>query len=260
MILDKIVAYKKKKVAEEKEDLNISSILTEIQEVEVPRDFKKVLRQNSQLSIIAEIKKASPSKGVIKEDFDPVEMAVIYEKNKVEAISVLTEDKFFQGNNEYLRQVRKITTVPLLRKDFIIEEYQIYQSKLLGADAILLIAAILTKNQLIAFQKTAKEIRLACLVEVHSQQELEMVLETEAEIIGINNRNLNTFETNLKTTEKLIHAIPREKIIISESGIHHSGDMEFLQELGVNGVLIGEGLMKAASIEGKIQELRGVSL
>ncbi|AOY75809.1 indole-3-glycerol phosphate synthase TrpC [Clostridium formicaceticum] len=257
MILDKIVDYKKKRVEEEKQQLPLGKLMEELSCIHPPRNFKKLLSKENQLAIIAEIKKASPSKGVIRENFDPVEIAVCYEESKVEAVSVLTEDKFFQGNNAYLKQVRSITSCPLLRKDFIIEDYQIYQSKLLGADAILLIAAILTKQQLVDFQKIAQEVGLYCLLEVHNAEELEKVLEAEGEIIGINNRNLKTFKTTLKTTEKLMTSIPKDKVIVSESGIHTRQDMKFLQALGVNAVLIGEGFMVADDIGKKIREFRG---
>lgn len=257
MILDKIVAYKRKKVEEEKQQLPIDLLLKQLKEIEAPQDFKKVLKKEKGLSIIAEVKKASPSKGVIREDFYPLEIANLYDENKVEAMSVLTEDKFFQGSPQYLKDIRSSTYLPLLRKDFIIDPYQIHQSKALGADAILLIAAILTQKQLIDFQKLAVKVGLYCLVEVHTQEELEVVLKTEADIIGINNRNLQTFETTLETTKELIKMIPRDKTVISESGIHGRRDMEYLEDLGVNGVLIGEGLMRASSIGEKLRELRG---
>ncbi|AKL93953.1 indole-3-glycerol phosphate synthase TrpC [Clostridium aceticum] len=257
MILDKIVAHKKKKVAEEKHQLSLSKLVEKLDCIQPPRNFKNSLKKENQLTIIAEIKKASPSKGVIRQSFDPLEIAEVYEESCVEAMSVLTEDKFFQGSDDYLKQVRKTTSCPLLRKDFIIEAYQVYQSKLLGADAILLIAAILTKQQLIEFQRIAEQVGLYCLLEVHNEEELDKVLEAGGEIIGINNRNLKTFETTLKTTEKLISSVPKNKVIVSESGIHTREDMQFLQKLGVNAVLIGEGFMVAEDIGKKIRELRG---
>ncbi|SHK32422.1 indole-3-glycerol phosphate synthase TrpC [Paramaledivibacter caminithermalis] len=258
MILDKIVTYKKKKVKEEKEITPIKQILPVIQNCEDRRNFKNAFEKKEGLSIIAEIKKASPSKGIIKENFNPLEIAKAYTHNKAEAISVLTEDKFFWGDNSYLNKVRNITSAPLLRKDFIIEPYQIYQSKMLGADAILLIVSILSKNKLIEFQKIARSINLSCLVEVHDRFELEIALESDAEIIGINNRNLKTFETSIDTTKKLIKYIPKSKIVISESGINTRSDMKFLESIGVKGVLIGESFMRANSIKDKFKELRGI--
>lgn len=257
MILDKIVDYKRKKIQEEKSHTSLNEITKIIDCITGTRSFKKGISQENKLSIIAEIKKSSPSKGIIKEGFSPIEIAKNYEENQVEAISVLTEDKFFQGDNSYLEIVRDVTSVPLLRKDFIIDVYQIYQSKALGADAILLLAGILTKRQLIDFQRIAKEIGLDTLVEVHNKEELDMVLETDAEIIGINNRDLKTFTISLKTTEDLINFIPKNKLVISESGIHSREDIQYLQNLGVKAVLIGESLMRASSIGGKLKELRG---
>ncbi|MFT9496719.1 indole-3-glycerol phosphate synthase TrpC [Anaerosolibacter sp.] len=257
MILDEIVAYKKKRLEQEKLQTSMDILLRSLKDRKAAIDFKGALKKCGGLRIIAEVKKASPSKGIIREDFHPLAIAEQYEINKVQAISVLTEDKFFQGNVQYLQQIRENTLLPLLRKDFMIDPYQIYESKVLGADAILVIAAILTDKELVTFQRIAKEIGLYCLVEVHTQEELERVLGTEAEIIGINNRNLKTFETTLETTEKLMKMIPKGKIIISESGIHERKDMEFLEKLGIDGVLIGEGLMRAASIGEKLKELRG---
>lgn len=257
MILDKIVNHKKKKIEEEKKNISIDKLISQISNPSITRDFKQSIKGKNQLSIIAEVKRASPSKGIIREDFDPLAIAQCYEKNKVEAISVLTEEQFFQGHNQYLLDIKKTTTVPILRKDFMIDPYQIYQSKVLGADVILLIVSILSKKELTDFQDIAKKIGLQCLVEVHNQMELEMALSAEADIIGINNRDLKTFETTLKTTEKLMPFIPKDKVVISESGINTREDMAFLQGLGVDGVLIGESLMRAKSIDRKLMELRG---
>ncbi|CAH2213828.1 indole-3-glycerol phosphate synthase TrpC [Tepidibacter aestuarii] len=257
MILDEIVDYKIKKVEEEKKIISIDEIISKLDNCSKTRDFEKAMSDNKELNIIAEVKKASPSKGIIKEAFDHIYIAKEYEKNNVSSVSVLTEDRFFQGKNEYLSEIKKITSVPILRKDFIIDPYQIYQSKLLGADAILLIAAILSKDKLIKFQNIAKELELDCLVEIHDETELDMVLNTETKIIGINNRDLKTFKTDIKTTEKLIKLIPKDKIIVSESGINTRNDMKFLEGLKVNGVLIGESLMKSKYINEKLDELRG---
>lgn len=259
MILDKIVAYKKKKVVEERRKISIDCILSSINTCEERRNFKKVFEETHGLSIISEVKKASPSKGIIKENFNPVGIAQSYTDNNAQAISVLTEDKFFLGDNAYLNQVRSVTSAPLLRKDFIIDSYQVYQSKALGADAILLIVSILSKEQLLNYQSIAKEIGLDCLVEVHDKSELNLALETGAEIIGINNRDLKTFKTTLATTQALITDIPKSKIVVSESGINTRKDMKFLESIGVNGVLIGESLMRAHSIDDKFKELRGES-
>ncbi|SHJ66113.1 indole-3-glycerol phosphate synthase [Geosporobacter subterraneus DSM 17957] len=258
MILDKIIRQKRLTIEKEKMKMPLHRIFSILEEGRQPLDFKRVLKNKSGLSIIAEVKRASPSRGVIREDFNPLDIARIYHQNKVEAISVLTEEDFFQGSSQYLSQIRRGTDIPLLRKDFIIEPYQIYQSKALGADAILLITAVLSIEELILFQRSAKEIGLQCLVEVHNQKELEVALEADAEIIGINNRDLKTFETDLETTADLMKKMPKGKIIVSESGIHTREDMKYLESLGVDGVLIGESLMRADSIGDKIRELRGV--
>ncbi|MDK2918904.1 MAG: indole-3-glycerol phosphate synthase [Candidatus Petromonas sp.] len=257
MILDKIVDYKRKKIEEEKKEVPVDKFIFKIKQCNEIRDFKKSINSTKELGIIAEVKKASPSKGVIREKFDPVSIGIKYDKNHVQAISVLTEDKFFQGRNEYLTEIKEVTTIPLLRKDFIIDSYQIYQSRALGADAILLIASILSKEELIRFRNTAKAIGLQCLVEVHDRFELETVLEIGTDIIGINNRDLKTFKTDIRMTERLMKFIPKDKTVISESGIKSREDIQFIKELGVKGVLIGESLMRSSSIEEKLREFRG---
>lgn len=260
MILDKIVAYKRQKLIDEKGQLPLKELEKQVYpliEANTNRNFGECFSSRDRLGIIGEIKKASPSKGIIKEDFCPLQIGKVYHENKVEAISILTEDKYFKGSNLYLKQVREITNLPILRKDFIIDAYQIYQSKLLGADAVLLIGSILTKEQLLDFQNIAKALQVDCLLEVHNRQELETALETGGEIIGINNRNLKDFTIDIKNTEKLMKFIPGDKTVISESGIHSKDHMDYLKSLGVNGVLIGESLMKAPSIGDKLRELRG---
>ena len=256
MILDDIVIYKRKLVEEEKLITPINSILSYLDTCAVPRDFAKHLKRNDGLSIIAEVKKASPSKGIIRKDFDPLLIAEIYQANNADAISVLTEDKYFYGKNSYLTEIKSITSIPILRKDFIIDPYQIYQSRIIGADAILLIASILTKRELKSFIKTAHEIGLQCLVEVHNKEQLEDALSINAEIIGINNRNLKTFETSVTVTESLAPYVPYDRVLISESGIKNVTDMQLLKSLGVDGVLIGEAFMRSNSIKEMLEELR----
>lgn len=257
MILDTIVRYKEVRVNKQKEEHPISEIIKELETTELSRNFIGAFKKSKKISIIAEVKKASPSKGVIRENFNYLDIASIYEEKKVDAISVLTEDKFFLGKDDCLKDIKKITTIPILRKDFIIDEYQIYQSKALGADAVLLIASILDKKKLNDFYKTARNIEMECIVEVHDEKELQEVLEIDVKIIGINNRNLKTFETRLNTTEDLVKYIPKNKVIISESGIKTRDDIEYLQGIGVDGVLIGESLMKSNDIGKKISQLRG---
>jgi len=212
------------------------------------------------LSLIAEIKKASPSKGLIKKDFKPQKQAKSYQQAGASAISVLTDKKFFQGSNQLLKEVREVTDLPVLRKDFIIDSSQIYQSFFLGADVILLIVAALKPTELEEFLAIAAELELEAIVEIHNLEELAIALEAEARIIGINNRDLKTFQVDLKTTETMVREIEargqREGLfIIAESGVKSKEDCDYLQEIGVDGVLIGESIMRAESPAAKIAEL-----
>lgn len=250
MILDDIVAYKRMQIEKEKEIKSIKEYSINSQHMPI-RDFKRALRKES-ISIIAEIKKASPSKGIIKEDFDPVKIAKVYEEIDIDAVSVLTEKQFFKGNDEYIEIVKKVNSKPILRKDFIIDEYQIFQAKAIGADAVLLIASIL-ENNIKKFYNLAKELGLYCLTEVHNEKELDSALSAGCDIVGINNRDLRDFTVDLKTTEKLIKHIPKDTIVVSESGIKTSEDIKYLRSLGVNAVLIGETFIR--NIE-DIQEVR----
>ncbi|KNF08136.1 indole-3-glycerol phosphate synthase TrpC [Gottschalkia purinilytica] len=254
-ILDKIVEVKRVQIEKEKLEIPIEDIIKMSEEKEI-RDFKKALDIEG-ISIISEIKKASPSRGIIKEDFDPISIAKIYEDSPFNAISVLTEKEFFLGNDRYIKEVKKVTSKPILRKDFIIDEYQVYQSKAIGADAILLIASVL-KGNLKKFYDLAKSLGLHCLVEIHEEEEIDEVLNSGCSIIGINNRNLKTFEVSLKYTEKLISSIPKDKIVISESGIKTKDDMKYLKDLGVKSVLIGETLMRNLTNDKKFLELKEI--
>ncbi len=201
-------------------------------------------RGPEKLALIAEVKKASPSAGVIAESFNPVEIARNYARAGCEAISVLTDEQFFQGKLEYLAQIRSAVDVPLLRKDFILEEVQIAESAAAGADAILLIVAALEQEQLIALLEAAALYQLDALVEVHSYEELDRALETEARIIGMNNRNLATFEVDLGVTERLSEQVPNDVLLVSESGIRTADDVARVRACGINAVLIGEALMR----------------
>ncbi|MBD3181884.1 indole-3-glycerol phosphate synthase TrpC [Candidatus Poribacteria bacterium] len=256
MILDKIVAQKRLEVNKQKQTFPLNEIKCKIYDTDDMRDFKNAISSLGKVNLIAEIKKASPSRGIIRQDFDPEAIADIYENNGAAAISVLTDKKFFQGELAFLKKVRSVTdSIPLLRKDFIIDEYQIYQSRLAGADAILLIAAILDIEKMKSFLDTAYSLQLDCLVEVHTIEELDTVLNTNAEIIGINNRNLKTFETDIHTTEKLAKRIPRDKVIVSESGIFTKSHVDILRGCGVNAMLVGESLMRSDDIGLKIRQL-----
>ncbi len=210
------------------------------------------------LGLISEVKKASPSKGVFKEALDPAEVGMHYEKGGADAISVLTDRSYFQGSNENLIRVKQTVSLPVLRKDFIIDARQIEESKRIGADAILLIAAALSPNQLHEFYLEAQEKGLDSLVEIHNEEELDSVLNVfTPKIIGINNRNLKTFETTLNVTKRILPNVPNEAIVISESGVLTPEDVQFLVELNVNGALVGEALMRAETPELGIQQLFG---
>ncbi len=217
----------------------------------------KILKKGNKIKFIAEVKKASPSAGIIREDFNYLNIAKEYEAGGASAISVLTDKEFFKGELKYLSEIKKTVNLPILRKDFIIDPYQIYEAKAAGADLVLLIARILTREQIDTFLALAHKLGMECLVEVHDNDELNTVLETEASIIGINNRNLDTFETNIETTLQLCHLIPEEKIIVSESGIKTRADVLYLEKAGIDAILIGETLMRSQDITQKIKELFG---
>jgi len=220
------------------------------------RDFRGAVESSEEkIAVIAEIKKASPSAGVIAKSFKPVEIAKNYEQAGANAISVLTDSKFFQGSLEHLRNVRNAVSLPLLRKDFIWDRAQIAESAANGADAILLIVAALTQDQLVRLLKGAKEYRLDALVEVHSIDELQRALEAGAEIVGINNRDLTTFDVDLAVTEKICREVPDEIILVSESGIKTPQDVAKVKACGVDAILVGEALMRG---EISIEQLRGV--
>jgi len=262
MILEKIIDRKRLQIDEEMKQITIEELKQKITRPGLHKtiDFYEALKRGRDeygISIIGEVKKASPSKGVIIEDFQPVEIARKYYNARVQAISVLTEKHFFMGDDEYLVKIRQQFPVPILRKDFIIDIRQVYQSRYLGADAILLIVAALKAEELKKFMIVAEILGMQCLVEVHDEYELDLALECGARIIGINNRNLKTFEVDLGTTSRLINYIPNDRLVVSESGIKDAEDIGFLKELKVDAVLIGETFMRADSIETKVNELRG---
>ncbi|MDP6925450.1 MAG: indole-3-glycerol phosphate synthase TrpC [Candidatus Scalindua sp.] len=255
MILDKIHAYKRKEVAENKERVSIESLKERCKDVPDAIKSGTVLKRENRIKFIAEVKKASPSAGIIREDFNYIDIAKEYEVGGASAISVLTDKEFFKGDLKYLSEIKETVGLPALRKDFIIDPYQIYEARAAGADLVLLIARILNKEEINAFLALSHELGMECLVEVHDNDELETVLETEAAIIGINNRNLDTFETSLETSLQLRHRIPEGKIIVSESGIKTREDVLVLEEAGVDAILIGETLMRSKDISKKIEEL-----
>lgn len=256
MILDEILAYKKTELEARKADIPLKILTTCIWTLPLPMSFKDALlpAPDGKARVIAEVKKASPSKGVIREDFDYLEIAGIYERNGASAISVLTDRNFFQGSIDYLSEIRQHVSIPLLRKDFVFDEYQIFEARGYGADAVLLIAAVLDDKQLHDFVELAFNLGMAPLVEVHDEGELERTLKTKAELIGINNRNLQTFKTDMNTTIRLMDEIPEDKLVISESGINSNNDIKLLKDAGVDAFLIGEALMREADIGKKLRE------
>jgi indole-3-glycerol phosphate synthase len=242
-------------VAENKELVSIESLKERCKDVPDAIKSGTVLKRENRIKFIAEVKKASPSAGIIREDFNYIDIAKEYESGGASAISVLTDKEFFKGDIKYLSEIKETVSLPALRKDFIIDPYQIYEARAASADLVLLIARILTKEEIDAFLALSHELGMECLVEVHDNDELEKVLETEAVIIGINNRNLDTFETNLDTTLQLYHRIPDGKIVVSESGIKTRADVLVLEEAGIDAILIGETLMRSRDISQKIKEL-----
>ncbi len=255
MILDEIHAYKLKEVAESKRLVSVESLKERCNDMPEVVKFGTALKRDNRIKFIAEVKKAYPSAGIIREDFNYIDIAKEYEVGGASAISVLTDKEFFKGDLKYLSEIKETVSLPALRKDFIIDPYQIYEARAAGADLVLLIARILNKEEINAFLELSHELGMECLVEVHDSDELEKVLETEAVIVGINNRNLDTFETNLETTLQLYQQIPAGKIVVSESGIKTRADVLVLENAGIDAILIGETLMRSKDISQKIKEL-----
>jgi indole-3-glycerol phosphate synthase len=261
MILDQIVANKQIELARWKQERPIEMLSQHILAAPPCRNFKQALQpsradgRNMPLRVIAEIKKASPSKGVLRDDFDPVAIAKTYEACGAAAISVLTDSRFFQGSIAYLAAVRSVTTVPILMKDFIIDPYQLYQARVCGADAVLLIAAILNPGRLSELIGVAAGLGLDALVEIHSTDDLTKALDASAGIIGINNRDLTTFQVTVDTTRRLAPLIGFGKLVVSESGIDSREMMISLTEQGVHAFLIGEALMRSQDVGAALQAL-----
>lgn len=257
MILDDIVAAKKGALAAAKRRTSLIQLQRMAQTQSPPLDFAASLR-GEDIRLIAEVKKASPSAGLIRADFNPREIAQIYADNGAAAISILTETKYFKGSLNYLKDIREALgdrRIPLLRKDFIFDPYQIYEARAYGADSILLIAAILTPDKLKNLLALSREIGMEPMVEVHDETEIKTALESDARIIGINNRDLKTFNTDLTPTEGLRPLILEDRIVVSESGIKNRNDIAKLRRWGVDAVLIGESLMAASDIAAKMREL-----
>ena len=254
-ILDEIAAVTKKRVTQEKKTgLPPRKITARPKFV-----FEQALR-NPVMSFICEIKKASPSKGIIAEDFPYREIALDYVRAGADAISILTEPKYFMGSSSYLSEIRDAVDIPLLRKDFIVDAFQIEQSSCLGADAILLICAILSPSQLAEYLKAADAQGLSCLVEVHDEKEIDMALKAEARIIGVNNRDLKTFEVDTGNSVRLRKLVPKDILFISESGIRSAADIKHLRQNDVDAVLVGETLMRSQDKAAALSALRGASV
>jgi indole-3-glycerol phosphate synthase len=261
-ILERIVWHKEKEVERLRQQMPLADLQREVLSAPPARDFLGALRQSDRTpALIAEIKKASPSRGVIRETFDPVAIAQAYQAGGATCISVLTDQEFFQGSFDYLEQVRASVDIPLLCKEFIIYPYQMYLARVKGADAVLLIAAIWSDEDLRYFTRIAQALGMRALVEVHTQEELERVLAIDSiQLIGINNRDLQTFETSLATTEQLLAAVQthiqeRNIFVVSESGIHRPADVMQVSQAGAQGILVGESLMRQSNLAEAIAHL-----
>lgn len=256
-IFGEIIGVKKAEIAELKGSMPFGELRERVGDLPDCTDFRKAVERPA-CAIIAEMKKHSPSKGSLREDADPCAVAGIYEKNGAAAISVLTDRKFFHGSPEFLRDIKKTVQIPVLRKDFIIDPYQIYETRLMSADALLLIAGLLSEEKLREYIHIAMSLSLCPLVEVHSREDLEIALAAGAAVIGINNRDLKTFRTDIKHTLKLAPLVPKDKTLISESGIGTRQDVKTLMESGIRAFLIGEALMVDPDPGRKLRELAGL--
>ena len=247
MILDDIVAHKKEELKEAKKKLPLGELVSAAAEVSPAVDFADLHARTPGVKIISEIKRASPSRGVIRDDFDHFSIAREYEDSGAFALSVLTDRRFFGGDISYLSDIRTRSALPILRKDFTIDPYQVYEARCHGADLVLLIVAVLDRGRIEEYHSLSRSLGMNCIVEVHGEEELETALLAGSEIIGINNRDLRTFDVSLDTSRRLSGMVPEGKIIISESGISSVRDMEGLMACGIDTFLIGETFMKAES-------------
>ncbi len=247
-ILQKILRRKVEEVVERSAKVNLRELASQAEIASAPRGFVNAIEgkiAQGRSGVIAEIKKASPSKGLLREDFHPAEIAESYEKGGAACLSVLTDADFFQGHENYLKQARAACSLPVIRKDFIIDPYQVYEARAIGADCILLIVAALGDTMLQDLSQLAVQLGMDVLVEVHDAQELDRALNLPLKLIGINNRNLRTFETSLQTTTDLLSRIPSDRIVVTESGIHTADDVKYMRDNNVNAFLVGEAFMRA---------------
>ena len=257
-ILQKILRRKVEEISERSSRVSLDDLISRVNDAPLPRGFVQAIRSTlaeNRAAVIAEAKKASPSKGVMREHFDIVKIADSYELGGATCMSVLTDVDFFQGSDEYLKQARASCNLPLIRKDFIIDPYQVYEACVMGADCILLIAAALTDEQMKHLADLATKLQLDVLIEVHDAEELARVLPLELPLVGINNRNLKTFETSLNTTLDLLDEIPDDRIVVTESGIHTREDVQLMRDHNVNTFLVGEAFMREEDPGAKLREL-----
>ena len=259
-ILDKIVAHKLGEIDAAKSTRPLAEIKPLAEQASPPRDFLAALTQDdqaNQVSLIAEVKKASPSKGIIREDFSPVEIATAYANSGASCISVLTDEHFFQGKLDYLRDVRAAVEIPVLRKDFILDEYQVYEARAAGADAVLLIAECLTPDRLLRLHELITDLKMTALVELYDSKNIESVLACKPKLVGVNNRDLNTFEIDLHHSIRVKQSLPDNIAMVSESGIFTSDDVELMSNNDVDAILVGESLMRADDIGQAVKALLG---
>ena len=259
-MLDAILAHKSQEVAARMSRTPLAELKALNAGLPPARDFGAALQRppSGPVALIAEVKKASPSAGVIRQDFDPVQIAHVYEGSGASCLSVLTDEKFFQGHDDYLRAIREAIGLPVLRKDFVVNEWQVYESRALGADAVLLIVAALAPSQVADYQALAGELSLAALVEVHTEAEMETALVTGAKLIGINSRDLSTFVTNLGTVERLAAMVPDGITLVAESGLKTPQDVGWVARAGAKAILVGETFMRAPDIGAAVRELMAV--
>lgn len=256
-ILDKIVAQTRQTVARDQAAVPVTELARQIEALPPTRDFHAALAAGTQVQLIAEVKKASPSAGVIRDDFDPVAIAEIYAANGAACLSVLTDQPFFQGDIAYLSAIRQAVSIPLLRKDFIIDSYQLWQARAAGADCVLLIAECLSPAELTRLHDEAAELGLQTLIELYDAENLPAVLDTGTRLVGVNNRDLRTFEVDLDHTLRLRQLIPADRLLVGESGIRTAADVQRLQAGGVKAILVGESLMRQADIAAAVRGLIG---
>jgi indole-3-glycerol phosphate synthase len=254
-ILDEIVDWKRQEVAHRQHVIPLADVQADVPRAPTPRDMVAALRSPG-VSLIAEVKRASPSKGLLRPDLDPVALAREYEANGASAISVLTDERFFGGRLAHLRAVRReVPSVPVLRKDFVLEAYQVFEARAAGADAVLLIVAALNDDELQSLYRLVRRLDMAALVEVHDEAELVRALAIEPRIVGVNNRDLRTFRVDLETTAQLRALIPDDVVLVAESGVHTADDVARLVDMGANAMLVGEALVRAQDVGAKVREL-----